>query len=243
MKAACYFGSRNLYADMVSAVKSLLIHSDVEKVFLLIEDDEFPYALPDAVETINISGIVPAIFDPNGPNYKSNWTYIGLIRAALTKVFPDLDSILSIDCDTIVDKDISDLWDIPIDGFYFAAAKEPLLSRILNCLYVNAGVTLFNLKKLREDGKDDEMIHLLNTKKLHFVAQDAMCECCQGGIKEIPSDYNATNYTEPTGNKKVIHFAGDRNWRNYDIAKKYRDIPWPDIDGKPFQISAVEKPL
>lgn len=222
MKYACYFGSRHIYEDMALSAKTLLMHSDVDKVYFLIEDDEFPYETPEKVEVINISEVVPKYFRPNSPNYKSNWTYIGLIRGALTKVFPDLDVILSIDCDTIVDKDISDLWDFDLTGYYFAAAKEPVLSARTHGLYTNVGVTLFNLKKLREDHKDDEIINLMDTKYLYFVSQDALNGLCQGHILEIPSDYNACDYTLPTGNRKVIHFAGRKNWRDCEIVKKYR---------------------
>jgi hypothetical protein len=39
---------------MIPSMKSLLIHSDVEKIYFLIEDDEFPYELPPEVECINV---------------------------------------------------------------------------------------------------------------------------------------------------------------------------------------------
>lgn len=226
MKSAVYFGSHHIYDDMIPASKSLLSNSDVDKIYFLIEDDVYPHEIPSCIETINIRDVVPTIFSPNSPNYGSNWTYIGLIRAALTKIFPNFDTILSIDCDTIVDKDVSDLWDFDISYYYFAAVKEPHLSMATRSLYVNAGVMLLNLKKLREDKKDDEFIHALNTNRYYFVCQDVMNACCQGHILEIPSDYNASDYTVPTDNKKIIHYAGNRHWRDYDIVKKYREMPW-----------------
>jgi lipopolysaccharide biosynthesis glycosyltransferase len=84
-----------------------------------------------------------------------------LIRAALSKVFPQLDTILSLDVDTIVNEDISDIWNTPLDNYYLAAVKEP--EKSINSLYINMGVALLNLKKLRDDKKDDEIIHALNT--------------------------------------------------------------------------------
>ncbi len=227
MKYAVYFGSRAIYDDMIPAVKSLLAHSDVDKVFLLIEDPVYPHPLPSCVEAIDISGLVPKIFDPNGPNYKSNWTYIGLIRAALTKVFPDIDRILSIDCDTIVIDDISELWDIDLEGCYFAAVKEPHLSNASHILYTNVGVTLFDLKKLREDKKDDELIHALDTELFWFVSQDVLNSRCVGKVKELPPMYNCCDYTVPSFQKKIIHYAGNRYWRDYPLAKEYREMPWP----------------
>lgn len=232
MKTAVYFGSREIYADMIPASKSLLINSDVDKIFLLIEDDDFPHLLPSSgiIETINIRDFVPRFYDMAGPNFCTQWTYIGLIRTALTKVFPKMDKVLSIDCDTIVDRDISELWDIPLDGYYFAATKEPLLTDQLGILYTNVGITMMNLKKMRDDGKDDELINALNKQYFLYVCQDAMNQYCQGNILELSSDYNVCQFTEHTENPKIRHYAGERvHWRNNSLVQKYRDIPWSEI--------------
>ena len=95
MKAAVYCGTRNLYANMLTAARSLLIHSDVEHIYFLIEDNIFPIELPSEISCINVSG--QTYFTPDGPNYNSSWTYMVLIRAALSKIFPHLDTILSLD--------------------------------------------------------------------------------------------------------------------------------------------------
>ena len=225
MKAACYCGTRNLYGDMVPAVKSLLKNSDVDLVYLLIEDDEFPYEMPSCVECINVSG--QPWLDPNGPNYKNSWTYMVLMRAALHRVFPNLDRILSLDVDTIVAKDISELWDLPLDDYWLAAAKEPFKSRYR--LYVNCGVMLLNLRKLRDDGKGDELIEALNTVRYGFNEQDCIAERCQGGMLVIPSDYNQNAYTEPTTTPKIVHFAAIKRWQSHPLVTMYRDMPWDQI--------------
>lgn len=231
MKAAVYFGSREIYYDMVASYKSLLINSSVDRVYLLIEDNEFPFELHPAVETINISKLVPTLFNPESPNYGSNWTYIGLIRSALTKVFPHHDRILSIDCDTVVLNDISELWDIPLDDYYVAGVKEPILSQQHGYLYINAGVTMWNLKKLRKDGMDDQMIYSLNARKHFFVSQDVLNEECKGHILELPVEYNVSSFTGQCDNAKIMHFAGGlpRNWRDLNIVKYYRGISPVDI--------------
>lgn len=227
MKKAVYFGSREIYRDMIPAAKSLLAHTDVDRVYFLIEDDAFPEPLPDIVEVINIRDVVPKYYSSSGPNYGTEWTYIGLIRTALTKVFPDDDKILSIDCDTIVTQDISELWDIDLNGYYFAAVKETLLSDRQAILYTNVGVTMMNLQKLREDGMDDRMIHALNTYRFRYVCQDVMNLFCQDGILELPSDYNVCQFTKPTDNMKIRHYAGERNvWRYEGLVLEYNALPW-----------------
>ena len=227
MKSAVYFGSKEIYQDMVTSSKSLLMHSDVEQIYFLIEDDDFPYKIPKIIQTINISKTVPQIYGESCPNMHTEWTYIGLIRTALTKIFPDEERILSIDCDTIVDKDISELWEINMDGFYFAAVKEPWLSRSYGYLYCNAGVMMLNLKKLREDFKDNQMIEALKTRRFPLVCQDVLNEYCRGSVLELPSDYNASQFTSETSNKKIIHYAGMRmRWRDEPLWQKYEKIPW-----------------
>lgn len=234
MRYATYFGSSALYPDMLTASKSLLAHTDVDMVYFLIEDDQFSYEIPDCIQTVNISKTVPYWFDPTSPNYGTLWTYIGLIRAALSKVFPRHGRMLSIDCDTIVTEDISELWDIPLDDYYFAAVREPKLSDELRCVYINAGVMMLNLDKLKGDGKDDELIYALNTRRYRYVAQDVMTECCQGNILELPSEYNSCQFTAHTDRPKVVHFAGSSNfsWRNEALYRKYADMPWKSVLGE-----------
>ena len=231
MKAAVYVGTRNLYDDMLPAVKSILINSDVDKVYLLIEDDRFPHDLPDCVETINVSS--QTFFRSNGPNYNLKWTYMTLMRAALPKIFPDLDVILSMDDDVIALQDVSDLWDLPIEDYYFAAAEEPKKSKggsdYKFPLYTQMGVVLFNLKKLREDGMCDRVIEALNAYWFSIAEQDCMNLLCQGKIYPMPGDYNATNYTKHSDHPKMIHYAAIPDWTHRREVDHYRNIPWEEI--------------
>lgn len=225
MRTAVYCATRNLYPDMLPAIKSLLINSNVERIFLCIEDDEFPYYIPDCVKVINVSK--QTYFRRDGPNFANSWTYMVLMRAALHKVFPDLDTILSLDVDTIVHDNASDIFELPIEDSYMAMTKE-LHKSTDTVSYYNAGVMLLNLKKLR-DGKGDELIHALNTKKYPFNEQDCINELCSGHILELPSEYNANAFTAETEAPKIIHFAALKNYQNYPIVAKYRNISWKNI--------------
>ena len=234
-KIAVYAGTRNIYQDMVPAAKSLLIHSDVDKIYFLIEDDEFPYPLSSKIECINVSH--QAYFRADGPNFSSSWTYMVLMRAALSKLFPQDDTILSLDVDTIVNENISTLWNVNIDDYYLAAVKEEHKSTD-DFLYINMGVVLFNLKKLREDYKDDEIIEALNTKYYEYNEQDCINELCQGYIYRLPADYNINNWTIGAKHRKIIHYAAVKKWQEMPLVKHYasynwRDIPynWPDNFG------------
>ena len=226
MKAAVYGGTRNLYEDMVTAAKSLLIHSDVEKIYFLTEDDVFPYRIPNCIEPINVRG--QKWFSERGPNYKRKWTWMVLMKAALSKVLPDCDKVLSLDVDTIVIDDISELWDLTLGQNYLAGCREPLKSKTR--LYVNMGVAMMNLDQLR-DGMDDRIIHALNTRSYEFAEQDCINKFCGGGILEIDGMYNVCDYTVKSDGRKIVHFAAKNNWNTHPTVKKYKQIPWEEIRG------------
>ena len=91
-RVAVYCGTRNLYPYMTGAAKSLLYHNGADRVWFLIEDDAFPEPLPDCISTMNVSE--QQFFPQDGPNYHQRWTYMVLMRVALSKVFPQYDRLL-----------------------------------------------------------------------------------------------------------------------------------------------------
>ena len=226
MKHAVYCGTRNIYDDMETAAKSLIANSDVDTVHFLIEDSEFPHELPGIIKVKNVSK--QKHFRSNGANMQSKYTYMAMMRAALCKVFPKVDKILSLDADTICYDDVSGIWDIPLNDCYFAAAYEPERSEHEQLFYTNAGVTLFNLRKLR-DGKATEIIKALNNMQYHFVEQDALNFLCQGSIAELDGDYNACDFTVHTDNPKIIHYAGLGDWRGKLPVCQYRHMTWDEV--------------
>lgn len=236
-KTAVYMGTRNIYSDMIPSLKSLLRNSDVEKVYFLIEDDEFPEYLPPCVEVINVSG--QKYFKPDGPNYKNPWTWMPMMKAALTKVLPD-DRTLILDYDVFFVKNIgSELWDIDLADYYFAGVTE-WKKEGFKQPYINLGVVLLNLKKIREDGMDDKFIHSLNTEYTFTNEQDVMNRLCNGHIKTISSTYNMNDYVEPCEDPKVIHYAGigenfpwsRKRWQDLPAAKRFRRMSWEEVLNK-----------
>ena len=227
-KVAVYTGSRNLYENMVIAAKSLVANSKVDKIYFFIEDDIFPYKLPDFIETKNVSN--QTYFDKNGPNMTSQFTYFALMRAALAFELPEYDTVLSLDVDTIAVRKCDDVWNLPLDDNYFSASIEPHRSHN-GLVYTNAGVSLFNLKKLRDSGKAEEVIDILNRHKFSWVDQDVLNYLCQGYILDMPSEYNANDYTKPCTRPRIIHYAGipHKVWNQREAVGKYRNMSWDDV--------------
>ena len=223
-RTAVYTGTRNIYHDMLVSAKSLLFHNGADRVYFLIEDDTFPEPLPDCISTMNVSG--QTFFPHTGPNFKCRWTYMVMMRTALTKIFPHLDRILSLDHDTIVRKPIDYIWNLDLGDHYFAAVEEKQIN-IREHPYYNFGVVLHNLARLR-DGTDDEIISLVNTKFFSFCEQDAVNSLCRDKILQLPSEYNATNFNKPRipEDKAIIrHYAANNSsLRLMDDYKYYEKL-------------------
>lgn len=228
MKEAVFSGSRAVYRDMEYAAKSLAANSSVERIHFLIEDDEFPRELPDLVEVRNVSG--QGYFRKDGPNMRSGYTYLAMMRAALCYEFPDSDAILSLDCDAFCVGDVDSVWDLPIrGGYYFAASIENHRTHD-GFQYANTGVALYNLALLRDSGKADEVIEVLNTRRFTWLEQDVFNYLCQGHIYEMPRMFNSNEWTGECHDPKIVHFAGipAKTYRTREIYRKYADLTWED---------------
>ena len=226
MKAAVYAGTKNLYSDMVTAAKSLVQNSSVDVVYFLIESEKFPHYIPPYVKTIDVSK--QKYFSKACPNVYKKWSYMTLMRCTLTKYFPNLDKILWLDVDTVVQDNIDELWDLDLTDYYFTGSLEPEKSTAEKP-YINAGVMMINLKKLREDGMDDILIKALNNKKYEFADQDCINDICRDKILIFSSTYNANDYTEPCKNPKIRHFAAEAYWQDNPILYQYRNRNWGDL--------------
>ena len=241
MREAIYSGSRNLYQHMVTAAKSLIANSNVERVWFLIEDPVFPLEIPDMIETIDVSG--QGYFDPKGPNMKTQFTYMALMRVCYTKLLPDTDKVLQLDVDTVVVDDISDLFGKHMGDSLFAAVREPpkyvndrrIDHKPWGERYYNIGVALFNLEQIRRDRVDDKLIHILNTEYLRYIDQDAWDKYENDRCIDLDTRYNESMVTGYTDNPAIVHYAGYGNgWiepgflecPRLEHVRKYREMSW-----------------
>lgn len=228
MKAAVFLATRNMYSDLGPPIKALLINSDVEKIYLLLEDDDPGVYLPPECEIINVSG--QQFFPPSGPNFKNRWSWILLLRAAYHRIFPDLDLILSLDLDAFVLRDISPLWETPLHSKLIAAVQETTQLSRPGLPYYNAGVMLLNLALLRSSGRGDDLIETLNRRSWPFPEQDAINVVCSGSILPLPPEYNAGAGTRPWGEPVIRHFMGEQStYRSEPIVRHFREMPWKDV--------------
>lgn len=166
-------------------------------------------------------------------DFIKNSTYFRLLIPDIV----DTEKCLYLDYDTIVCTDLQELFDVDLMDNYIAGVKAPSYQlkhkKESYCIqaklkdltqYVNAGVLLMNLKKMREDNITQKFLKLLPCNMLS-QDQDIINSVCYGKIIYLPFCYNVmTKYAnwsigeydnlftyeelEDAWNQpKIIHFA------------------------------------
>lgn len=238
-----YAASRNLYPWLPMAYMSLLRHNPEAAVVCLIEDDALPYEVPGNVGTVNVSG--QKWFGPDCVNIKTDFTYLSLMRVCYTKLFPGYDRVIQLDVDTIVCESLEPVWRIDMGDAYFAAVPEHLSQwkPYGSGKYYNAGVCLFNLKQMREDGADDRLIEFLNGTKVPYIDQDAInwLNAGMGGGKalDLGIRYNECFVTGESLRPAVVHAAGEKRWWT-NLEERYRGKYWQTYE-RECQVEACRK--
>jgi len=225
-RVAVYMGNRKYYKMMLLASKSLLFHTAVDRIVFLTEDDAFPVDLPPVYRCVNVSG--QRYFDPHGPNVNGYYTYMTLMRAALSKLFPEYDRVLLLDPDTVVSGSLDELWGTDLGGYYYAAVRETRNNNHTKVPYFNAGVMLCNLAALR-DGTDDRIIHEINTVGYEYLEQDVINFLCDGRIRELPAEYNASHCTGPSDTERIHHYVSYSKHMFLPAADRYDRMTFEEI--------------
>ena len=157
-------------------------------------------------------------------------------RLFIASMFPEYDKAVYVDGDTVVLGDIAELYDVDISDGLFAACNDASVMHVPQLVnyiergvgvkgeaYVNSGVLLMNLSKLRELDFDSHVLSLLSEHHPETLApdQDYLNAVCRGRIKYLPLIWNTMpNALDTTADgAKIIH---------YNLYKKpwhYRDAP------------------
>lgn len=215
MKTVVYLATKNLYKPASVCINSLQQNGNVDEIYILTEGG----FKKNGVTEIDVSE--QTFFPKDGVNAKSRWTWMVLMKTAMTEIFPDKDKVLILDCDTIVEHDISSLWELDLD--YYAMARQYDDGRqgeFTQGYYFNTGVMMCNLKKLR-DGTEAKIRKALNEKWYLYPEQDCINEICKDHITVLPSRYNTCHFTHLDDVIYIRHFAAFSDWVNGYWFEKY----------------------
>lgn len=172
---------------------------------------------------------------PNEQCYCSPYTLLRLF-ADLIENMPD--KLLYLDIDVMFNRDITLLYDIDVSDYEYAAARDHYGKYLLNPNYINAGVLLFNMKRMRETGLLEKARELIKTKKMLFADQDAIYRSTTAK-KMLPQKFNDQKFLHKKStvvrhfSKRLFylpypHTANIKQWKVSQIHKVFRYYSFDD---------------
>ena len=114
------------------------------------------------------------------------------------------DKLLYLDVDILFQHDIEMLYNINVTDYEYAAARDHYGKYLINPNYINAGVLLLNLAKIKETGLLVKARKLIQTKKLMFADQSAISRSTTKK-KMLPQKFNDQKFLHK--HTVVRHFS------------------------------------
>lgn len=195
-------------------------------------------------------------------------TSVCYLKFDLPDLIPHEEKIIYMDSDVIIQKDLTNLFEINIKDYYAAAIRDlPLIDNSLNIKnYFNSGVVLLNLKLMRENDISSVLLNIAKSKyKLTYQDQDCLNICFDEKVKLLSLIYNyfysfflqyrktytieyinkcfGTNYSSYDDIKKdsyIIHLVGyDKPW---DYSYNILTNEWDEYFKKsPFKFHKLKR--
>lgn len=250
-----FFTIDDNYAPILgAALKSLTANASRDRKYIiniihdgLSEKNEARLAAMSD-DTFDIRTVPMSIKDTGISDRKENhlrcdyFTMTIFYRLFIPEMFPQYDKGIYLDSDIIIPGDISQLYDIALEGNLIGACPDrsvtdipELVSWIENGTgvrrdrYVNSGVLLMDMKKLRENRFLEHFLKLLNTWHFESIApdQDYINAICEGRIRFLGEEWDVMpNQGRPLFmSPKIIHYnLFEKPWL-YD-GVQYADYFW-----------------
>ena len=157
-------------------------------------------------------------------------------RFLIQSILPDYDKVLYLDCDTIINADVAELYNTDIEGYMLAAVRDvDFLGQINGANkktlkyvteefhmqdpynYFQAGVLLFNEKEMKKAHSVNEWLTFASTPYM-YNDQDVLNLYCEGHVKYLDMAWNLITDCDHTRVKDVIIHAPDQVQKEYASA-------------------------
>ena len=179
-------------------------------------------------------------------DYYSKTTYF---RLFIADMHPEYDKAIYVDSDTIIQGDMSDLYDIDVKGFILGACHEQAMVQVNEygayvekCLgldrnlYFNAGLLLINCVEFRQRNVLDRFIQTLQVYDCVVTQdEDYLNLLCKDHVKFLDQRWNTEIFGTipyPIEEAKILHYIMfNKPWHydtcpHADIFYKYAEKTW-----------------
>ncbi len=182
------------------------------------------------VERLDVTGLYAREFGGcvNETAYCTPYTLLRLL-ADLVPGIPD--KLLYLDIDIMLAGDVRQLWDVDVSEYEYAAVKEKYGCWLIRPDYINAGMLLLNMERIRQTGLLAAARDKIRTKKLLFADQSALFLSTRKK-KLIPRIYNEQSKFD-RDDTVVCHFC-----------KRLMLLPYPHTENyKQWQVEEIHRYL
>lgn len=172
-------------------------------------------------------------------------------RLKLSELLPNIDTIIYLDCDIIVNSDITELFNIQLGDNIIGGVLDVRVKhkkKWKNTNYINSGMIVFDLAKIREFKIEDKFVEYTkqNTKTIETGDQDVINFVLKDKIKILPDDWNVqvsgfASRTSFTNKPKLIHYIGcDKPWLFASITF-FKDLYFKNLQLTPWALTEKDK--
>ena len=209
-------------ADPNRLYKAIVLHQDLSETNIsklqALETENFK------IELTPMKANFEALDDRMSNRLRCDYFTLTIyFRLFIPAMFPQYDKGIYIDSDVVLTDDIGKLFDIDIADNFIGACNDlsiadipPLVAYTENAVgvnakeYINSGVLLMNLKKMRECDLEGHFLNLLNTYHFDSIApdQDYLNAMCNGKIHYLDEGWDAmpNNAKPPLAKTYLIHY-------------------------------------
>jgi lipopolysaccharide biosynthesis glycosyltransferase len=233
------------------------------------EDDEFSFYILDGgisdsakiridrlkqIRDFNLQyvQIDPSWFDV----YKNILThkYISIAtyyRLKLSKLLPNVDRVIYLDCDVIVRSSLKELFNTDLEDNYMAGVIDSRVKykpKWKDTKYVNAGVLLMDLNKIKQDGIEDKFVEFTkeNIERIKAGDQDIINFTLDGKIKIVDDKWNVQvssflSRSSFTKDPYIIHYIARQKPWLFGSYNHFKNEYFKVLENTPWAISQDEK--
>ncbi|GHT45416.1 hypothetical protein FACS189454_04850 [Planctomycetales bacterium] len=232
-----FFGASVEYYQhtCVSIISILENNQDLDFDFFIMTDREdeaeqgLVLALREQYKNCNIRFIVMDNSRFENLPVTGHLTYHTYYNLVIPELVPELEKAIYLDSDIICTASLRELWETELGGHYIAGAENFAFLNTMKeypatiglspeHIYINSGVLVMNLKKIREDNKVKELFE--NQARLactgKYAEQDTINYTFSGKIQYLPKQFNYHGWREAKDIEKpdrllvpnVIHYDG-----------------------------------
>ena len=157
----------------------------------------------------------------NSPNSESFYTPYALLRLLAEELLEIPDKVLYLDADIVANGDVGELYNIDISNYEIAGVRDYYGKFFFYPRYLNSGVLLMNMRRIRETKMLSRALGLCQKKKVFLPDQTAINRFAKKKLI-LPSKYNEQNALK--SDTVIRHFS--MSLKFFPKFKKQNIKPW-----------------